>query len=690
MTSTFAPPGTSSTAAAAPLPSTEGTGADYNASGYGGGSDQGSGQWQGRPSLPSVPDNEHTNDMDRNTIRLGIMLPLALSFLTASATAQVGALDPSFDADGVRTDSLSALDVARNVVLDTEGKILVFGKSEGAGDPNSREARIIRYHLDGTLDQTWTFNHSGCGGLNVPEDFFAGTVEPGGQILAAGYVQDGCSGSVNRNFSVVRYQTAGGNATAFDTPTFNGDNDQVRSLALQEDGKVVALGFSQSSSSSTTRDVAFARYNADGTLDNTFGTGGEVLIDIAGDHDFGLDVALQADGKMVAAGFATLSGQLDAVLVRLNTDGTLDTSFDDDGIVTIDVNGFTDQARALALQADGKIVTAGGTTSSDGATTEFTVMRFDTAGSLDTSFGTGGITTVDFAVLPAATTDIVVQADGKIVVTGYTETGAGGELTRDFAVARLNTDGTLDPSFDSDGKNTVDVAGGSQDTPLAIILQPDGNIVVAGVTEYEDGSWDVAVARFIGDSGPLPVELTGLEATVDGRGVQLSWTTASETNNAGFYVERTAGEAAWETLDFVEGEGTTTTAQHYRFTDTAPPFTAQAVRYRLRQVDFDGTVEYIGEVKVELARSEALALHGVYPNPFRAHTTIRYELPVASHVRLAVYDVLGREVVMLVDGSQSAGRYEANLEGATLPSGLYVYRIEAGGFTATRQMLLVK
>jgi len=189
-------------------------------------------------------------------------------------------------------------------------------------------------------------------------------------------------------------------------------------------------------------------------------------------------------------------------------------------------------------------------------------------------------------------------------------------------------------------------------------------------------------------TNPLPVELASFTATTSGEAVALTWETASETNNAGFEVERAVGEGAFERIGFEPGAGTTSASRTYRFTDGDLPF-ASALRYRLRQVDVDGAFEYSPEVEVALTPARfALELGGA--NPFRTATTLRYALPEGGPVVLTVYDVLGRRVATLVDGEKAAGRYTATLDGRRLASGAYFVRLQSGDRVQTRRVQLVR
>ena len=192
-----------------------------------------------------------------------------------------------------------------------------------------------------------------------------------------------------------------------------------------------------------------------GTLDASFGTGGKVTTDFAGAGDGAGPIAVQPDGKLVAAGAATINGQVDFALARYNSDGTLDTSFGTAGRVTTDFGSPWEAPSALAIQGDGKIVVAGFT--EVGQFAAFAVARYNSDGTLDTTFGGGGKAITGFAndtnlvalgPVSAQAYSVAVQPDGKIVVAGY----ANIDGEEDFAVVRYKANGTLDLAFGAGGK----------------------------------------------------------------------------------------------------------------------------------------------------------------------------------------------------------------------------------------------
>jgi uncharacterized delta-60 repeat protein len=278
------------------------------------------------------------------------------------------------------------------------------------------------------------------------------------------------------------YAAAGDLDTTFGTggkviTDFPETDDEAFAVAIQPDGKIVVAGPTVVDGAV---DFGLARYKLDGSLDVSFGTGGKVTTDFSGSQSIATAVAIQRDGKIVVAGLTDAGGVPDFALARYNPDGSLDPTFGTGGQVTTDFSGGNDQAFGVAIQSDGKIVVAGV------ATIDFALVRYNPDGSLDTRFGTGGKVTTDFSGDSDHAHGVAIQPDGKIVVAGT----AG---FAEFALARYNTDGTLDTGFRTDGKLTTDFSGGIEQAH-GVAIQPDGKIVVVGVAGE-----DFALARYNGD-----------------------------------------------------------------------------------------------------------------------------------------------------------------------------------------------
>ncbi|WP_022834986.1 T9SS type A sorting domain-containing protein [Salisaeta longa] len=191
-------------------------------------------------------------------------------------------------------------------------------------------------------------------------------------------------------------------------------------------------------------------------------------------------------------------------------------------------------------------------------------------------------------------------------------------------------------------------------------------------------------------SQPLPVELSAFDAQANGEAVALTWQTAAEQSNAGFEVQRRSN-SAWETLTFVEGAGTTSAPQSYRFRDAAPPF-ADVLVYRLKQIDTDGSAAFSPEVVVRRGPGSEVQLAAPFPNPTRQQATVRYVVPggPAQPVRLDVYNVLGQRVGTLVDETQAPGREELTLDASGWASGVYFLRLQVGETMRSQRVTVVR
>jgi hypothetical protein len=198
---------------------------------------------------------------------------------------------------------------------------------------------------------------------------------------------------------------------------------------------------------------------------------------------------------------------------------------------------------------------------------------------------------------------------------------------------------------------------------------------------------------------PLPVELLSFSSSVNDNDITLSWITATETNNSGFEIQRNTplnplsrGEAegrdVWENIGFVNGSGTTTETKTYSYKDEN--LAAGKYQYRLKQIDFDGTFEYSNIIEAEILPPAKFSLEQNYPNPFNPSTKISWQSPVSSHQTLKVYDMLGNEIMTLVNEFRIAGKYEVEFNASTLASGLYFYQIKCEGLTQTKKMILIR
>jgi hypothetical protein len=190
------------------------------------------------------------------------------------------------------------------------------------------------------------------------------------------------------------------------------------------------------------------------------------------------------------------------------------------------------------------------------------------------------------------------------------------------------------------------------------------------------------------DYSIIPVELVSFNAAVSGNEVLLNWSTATETNNSGFAVERSVDNITFSQIGFVPGFGTTTERQNYNYTDNL--LRSGTYYYRLRQIDFDGSSEYSNVVEVEVGLPSQFRLNQNFPNPFNPSTNIQFTIKDFGFVSLKIYDLLGREMAILVNEEKQAGSYEVTFDASALSSGIYLYRLKSGGFEQTKKFVLMK
>lgn len=418
---------------------------------------------------------------------------------TPTPPCQPGVLDPTFGGDGfVTTPILEGLDLATGIAIQPDGRIVAAGYTcaEPGGDCQFSGARlnfaVARYLENGSLDSSF-----GAGGIVTTQ--FYGTdranalaLQPDGKIVVAGR---SVAPGINPAFALARFSSDGTLDASFGTggkvlTSFpNSIGDGAYALAIQPDGRIVAAG--------ETRDAPFvdafalARYHSDGTLDPAFGSGGMVKTSIEGRESEARGVALQPDGRIVAVGSVLRPPGPDSALfavARYNSDGTLDNSFGTGGSVTTEIGPLADAALAVALQPDGKIVAGGIAYVGTLANSDFALARYNENGSLDTTFGTAGKVTT--AIAPGNGLDdlaaLAIQADGRIV--------AAGDSASDISLARYNPDGTLDTSLNGTGMITTNLEPNFSGAK-AVDVQDDGRIVAAGYG-FGAANYDLAVMRY--------------------------------------------------------------------------------------------------------------------------------------------------------------------------------------------------
>jgi uncharacterized delta-60 repeat protein len=464
--------------------------------------------------------------------KIFFMLMVSLLWVCQVANAQVqlpaGTLDPSFGNQGrvaihpLHTCKLSA------IATQPDGKIVAAGNA--GGQTNSYNLAIMRLNRDGTPDLS--FAGSGFVRTEFPGTNPTIQIQQDGKILVT--TQDVWYRKPSANFIILRFNADGSQDKGFGTNgmvtlDFSPSNDFnqtaqdfCEATALQADGKIIVAG--QTSRGSLMPNFPFynfalARLNSDGTLDKTFNNNGLLVTEVPGIDETLSAIALQSDGKIVAAGINVYDINANVLLRRYHSDGSLDTFFGTNGRVDTDFGSF-DEVRALLVQPDGKLVAVGTKKPNILAPFESDIFigRYTPDGSLAESFGQAGKVITDlgqYEEMYGAT----LQENGKLVVAG---TSGIGHPTRsysltDFLAIRYNTDGTFDKDFGDNGKISTDF--GRVEVARALAIDKDGNVILAGYT----GEWtfdgfdqsDFAFARYIGvPPKPLPDFALSTGATI--------------------------------------------------------------------------------------------------------------------------------------------------------------------------------
>jgi uncharacterized delta-60 repeat protein len=426
--------------------------------------------------------------------RLGLILALVVMLwgpATGVGYAAPGDLDPTFGNGGIVTTSISVRNVARALVIQPDGKLVAAGIT----DTGSTEAfALVRYLSDGGLDPS--FGSSGIVTTAISSGISGGVIRAhalvlqlDGKLVAAG--------ESGEDYALVRYLPDGSLDLSFDndgiviTSIGTGSRDIASALVLQPDGRLVAAG--NTDTSSTTDDFALVRYLPDGTLDSSFGSGGIVTTTIGDEGDWVSALVLQPDGKLVAAGYNFELSTNYFTLARYLPDGSLDNSFGNDGIVINSIGPDSDLLFALVLQPDGKLVAAG--SSLDFSTFDFALVRYNSDGSLDPTFGNGdGIVTTSINIGPDQANALVLQPDGKLVAVGSSSNGIGSDL----ALVRYRSDGRLDTSFGNGGIITTPVGFSSGASALVLQPDSKLVAAGLSYPESNPNFHDFALVRYLG------------------------------------------------------------------------------------------------------------------------------------------------------------------------------------------------
>jgi uncharacterized delta-60 repeat protein len=455
-----------------------------------------------------------------------LLLVLCVSFSIRTVDAAAGDLDLAFGTGGKALMDFGRYSRPLAVALQPDAKIVVVGQV-GFSDSSSDFA-LARLNSDGSPDNS--FGNQGLVTTDISngDRAYAVALQSDGKILVAGVTntsyggwEDGLHGPpnftspVNTDFAIVRYNPDGSVDTSFGTAgkvstDFLGFPDAAYSIIVQADQKILVAGqasndFNQHAS------FALVRYNSDGSFDDGFGSDGKVMTPFQNFADAIYAIAVQSDNKIVAVG-STFSGnnssRFDFAAARYIADGSLDSTFGNGGKWSKDVgsNNFADEAHAVALQSNGKIVIAGYAQPYD-----FALTRLNTDGSIDNSFGQGVVLT-DFNLREDRASGVAIQPDGRVIAFG-SNTAFEPISPGQWGLARYSSDGSLDDSFGQNGKLITNVGTGGFGAIFvtgSCVLQPDGKLIAVGQFWKDStiGGSSFGVVRYLTAASTAPQLLT--------------------------------------------------------------------------------------------------------------------------------------------------------------------------------------
>jgi uncharacterized delta-60 repeat protein len=519
-----------------------------------------------------------------------ILFGAILLFLHSNA--QPGTLNTAFGGTGKVITSIGTSSEAQAIAVQPDGKVVVAGRT-GNADP---EIAVVRYQPDGTLDSSF-----GTYGVVIaditPGWGEAGNIaiKPNGKIIVVGTVDSASggigvifqlspSGSLDSSFGINGKQF---NPLPTTLPGFwqSIDYSQFTDVVIQPDGKIVAAGFLGSLT------ALLVRYRENGTPDSTFGTNGVVK----GASLITSGLVLQPDGKLAVAGFTQIGpARYEIKLARYNANGSLDPTFGYNG--TTSALFDNEQVAGLALQPDGKLLVVG----SAYLYQYMMVARFSAKGSFDSSFGVNGVVLLDFDPGGGGgagyqnATSVAVQSDGKIIVAGHDYINVIRHV--DFVVTRLNADGTTDSSFGTNGSTITPVQ--LDDYAYNMTLTAN-KIYMAGFSSPDFYSRSFTIVSYNNDPALLPLQLTSFTAQQQEKHVSLQWTITGEQEVNVYDIERSADGVLFSSRGKVEPRGPGL-QQSYSFTD-AFPSNLNYYRLKLLNKDGSFTYSKVIVVKMRTA-----------------------------------------------------------------------------------------
>ncbi len=573
-----------------------------------------------------------------------------------------GLLDDSFGNNGIKITSIeNSSEKAYAVAKLSNGKIVATGSIDS--DTDGSNSITIRYNADGSLDNTFGDNGIVITEVKYSMEYTTSVVlqnkNDNEKIITLSNIWNGS----DNDFALSRFNPDGTLDNTFGTNgnviTSIGDSsyEDVGSMVIQNDEKIVVTG---STYFENKRHLFIARYTSDGSLDNTFGMGG-ITPPLSNSIDFATSVVIQGDGKIIASGYSYFGNTAGFVAVRYNVDGSFDNTFGSEGKAFIPIGSSYDFAFSSAIQDDDKIILAGSYRNGD--KDNFSLVRLMADGKLDSTFGTDGIVTAPIGSSNNRCYSIKLQNDGKIIAVG----SYGNIKIGEVALVRYNSDGSFDSTFGNNGI-VLTPTPDSASVGYSLKLQDDGKIVVGGT----DKDRSFLILRY-NNNGSLDSTFGENGLKEDKYGVPFNLIKSIAIQKDGDII------AAGNSINRDETMTVNT-----------------IIRYTGDKKTSDITENLVKEIPT------SFKLLQNYPNPFNPSTKIGYSIPSLGSpfpggargglvpIQLKIYNILGKEVSTLINENQQPGNYEVEFNASNLASGVYFYKLKAGNYSSVKKMILLR
>ncbi len=555
-----------------------------------------------------------------------------------------------------------AVGEANAIAIQPDGKMLITGYLYSGAD---RDVALIRFKEDGRIDSSFGIN-----GVSLTD--FGNNYERGMDVKLQVDGKIVITGNGGSNFISARYKANGTLDSTFGElgKIITSKGSFGMSLSILPDGKIIEAGLANAVQLPTVTNIIFlSKFKEDGSFDSSFGINGIVTKAYTNyTNSAAYSVAVDVNGKILVGATAIIrrpgSYYIYFTVSKYNSDGSVDTTFADKGELAKDSIG-DDAGFSMILQKDGKILMSGPSVTSP---ENFKLVRYLPNGDSDSTFGIGGVVNTDLGGNDYTRLNSLEEdANGKIIVTG----GSVQDSSTPLVTVRYNSDGKLDKTFGDNGKVFTKFTNGDE-FANCLALQKDGKIIIAGYAN--DGTnQNIVLARYLVKSA-LPIRLSSFTAIKQNSHVLLNWQTATEINNAYFVVQRGNAGKGFADIGKVDGHGNSSITQQYSFIDNKPGTAANY--YRLQQFDADNNFTYSNVISVDFSPVDK---YTVYPNPVKDIFTIDN---LSGNTSLTLVDADGRVVLKTVTTNKS---YNCNVK--SLAAGVYYLQVNGGNKTSTVKII---